>query len=498
MANKYDMPTMSGQKTSGGVSLGDTDDISSGSPGSRAASTTQRQKAAGRGPADETDDVSTGSSVSAAARGTATLSGESQLSRGEVAGEEFVPVLGPPESGVIEADNGEIANAEGTEAGEEYIEATPGQLAAAESGEETALSDLRGIEGFVEAQEAAQEGAAPVQRPLRDAGAAIEGGQEEFLPFLAALVPTLISSVGPAVAKGVMGRLSPRAKKAVQRARPLVGTAVKGAAGAVKGAGGKSSILALIAKLLETAPQGGGESGMEVEEAVVAEAAAAIELIIGTDDRVRITQTTQEPWRRICALRIYFPSGALYRGTGFLIGPRAVATAGHCVYLHNQGGWARKIEVIPGCDGSTRPFGQTEATSFRSVGGWVTGKKPESDYGCVVLPVGAFGGKNLGSFGFAAFDAPTLLAKSAVLAGHPGDKPFAEMWGMARKIKAITAKTLVYDIDTMGGQSGAPVYIKRNGQRYVVGIHNYGASTGNSATRVTEPVYQRLLGWSQL
>ena len=56
----------------------------------------------------------------------------------------------------------------------------------------------------------------------------------------------------------------------------------------------------------------------------------------------------------------------------------------------------------------------------------------------------------------------------------------------------MTAKTLVYNIDTVGGQSGCPVYIKKGGQRYVVGIHNYGAATGNSATRITAPVYERL------
>jgi glutamyl endopeptidase len=53
-------------------------------------------------------------------------------------------------------------------------------------------------------------------------------------------------------------------------------------------------------------------------------------------------------------------------------------------------------------------------------------------------------------------------------------------------------------MDTYGGQSGAPVYIKRNGQRYVVGIHNYGAQTGNSATRVTQPVYALLAKWAAL
>jgi V8-like Glu-specific endopeptidase len=135
---------------------------------------------------------------------------------------------------------------------------------------------------------------------------------------------------------------------------------------------------------------------------------------------------------------------------------------------------------------------------FKSVTGWITGRKPESDYGCVVLPQGAFGGRNLGSFGFAAFDTQAILAQPAVLAGYPGDKPFAELWGMARRIKSASTKTLVYDIDTVGGQSGAPVYIKRNGQRYVIGIHNYGAGSGNSATRVTREVFDRLTAWSKL
>jgi V8-like Glu-specific endopeptidase len=103
----------------------------------------------------------------------------------------------------------------------------------------------------------------------------------------------------------------------------------------------------------------------------------------------------------------------------------------------------------------------------------------------------------LGSFGFAAFDSAALLAQAAVLAGYPGDKPFAELWGASRFIRTVTEKTLVYNTASMGGQSGAPVYIIRNGNRYVVGIHNYGSSTGNSATRVTQSVFERLRGWSQ-
>jgi V8-like Glu-specific endopeptidase len=482
------------------------------------------QKIASRGESD--DDILSGASAPRAASTTSTGGGyrgaaatQSPMSSSGLTGNEFVSAEVEGEASVAaspievggEELNQEFGNGTGTEIGEEFAEATESQLASAEAGEETAVSDLRGIEGF-EGRESGAEGSPAVSPALREAGEAVEGTQEEFFPILAALAPTLISAIGPSVAKGVMGLLSPRAKRVIasRAARPVISAvagAVSGAAGAAAGraaARGKSSnsdLLQMIAKLLQQVQaKPGGESGIESEEAqqVAQEAAAALEVIIGTDDRVRISQTTAVPWRRICALRITFPSGATYRGTGFLIGPRAVATAGHCVYLHNQGGWARRIQVIPGANGSATPYGQSESTTFRSVGGWVTGRKPEYDYGCVVLSAGAFGGQTLGQFGFAAFDPPALLAQSAVLAGFPGDKPFAELWGMARRIKTVTARTLVYDIDSMGGQSGAPVYIKRNGQRYVVGIHNYGAAEGNSATRVTQSVYQRLQAWSKL
>ena len=478
----------------------------------------------GRSVADDTSDFGSSSQIpssfapvgQSAIRTSARAPAESQFAVGEVAGDA---PMGAGESSQAGAHE-EVASAEAAESGEEFMEASAEQMAEAAASQESAVSDLRGMEGFEE-RESSQESEESVLLP--EAGQGAEGGelaQQEFLPVLAALVPTLVSTIGPMVARTVVGRLSPKAQRVIKRlpagnlmqgAASAIGGAGLGsglsgaAAGLLKGApglGGASNLLALIAKLIQSAQQapakGGKESGMEVDESFVTEAVAAIEAIVDRDDRVQITQTTLIPWRRLCALRIQFPSGSSFRGTGFLVGPRAVVTAGHCVYLRNQGGWARKVEVIPGCNGTARPFGQVESMAFRSVGGWVNSNKPESDYGCIVLPAGAFNGRNLGSFGFAAFEAPALLAQPAVIAGFPGDKPPYEMWGAARALKGVTAKTLLYNTATMGGQSGAPVYIKRNGQRYVVGIHNYGSSTGNTATRITRPVYDRLLAWSKL
>lgn len=419
-----------------------------------------------------------------------------QAAFSEVEGDPVVrfPKITGTESG---ASGHQEVGVDASESGEEYVEATDAEMsaAAAESGEESALADLRSLEGYVEPRPAGEAG------PIRDAG---DEGQE-FLPLLTALVPTLVSTAGPVVARAIASKLSGRAQNVIRQIARRQGTAVAVAGRVVKaasGARGASGLLPVLAKLFESAlDKPGGESiqgEAALNEEFVAETAAAMEVIIGLDQRVPITNTTDVPWRRICALRITFPSGSTYRGTGFLIGPRAVATAGHCVYMKSQGGWARRIEVIPGCNGSRRPFGQVQATTFRSVGGWVNQGLPECDYGCIFVPPGSFNGFNLGSFGVAAFDAQTLVAQPAVLAGYPGDKPFAEMWGMAEVIKAVTAKTLVYQIDTMGGQSGAPVYVKRGGTRYVVGIHNYGAQLGNSATRITQPVYDRLNAWKNL
>lgn len=424
-----------------------------------------------------------GSGLTTPRAGTPPAEADSEFTTVEVAGDP-PPTEGPAET----SQDGEVSSA-GTAT--EFVEATAAELAAAEAGEESAVSDLRGIEGF---EEFAGAEASATDTGLAEAGAAAAGESPEFLPILAALVPTLISTVGPMVAKGIAKKLSPRAKAAVTR----LATPAAGAAKAAPGSMG--ALLAQLAQLLKTMQaRPGGESSMESsDEVVVNEAVAVLEVILGKDDRIRINKTQDIPWRRLCALRITFPTGAVYRGTGFLIGPRAVATAGHCVYLHSQGGWARKVEVIPGSSGAAKPYGSVEATQFRSVGGWVTDKRAESDYGCILLPPSPFSGVNLGSFAVGALSSEALLAKPVVLAGYPGDKPFAELWGMARKISTVGPDTIMYQHDSMGGQSGAPVYIQRNGSRTVVGIHNYGSSSGNSATRVTKPVAERLIAWSKL
>ncbi len=220
------------------------------------------------------------------------------------------------------------------------------------------------------------------------------------------------------------------------------------------------------------------------------------ESVCHNDDRVRITSTTAIPWRMICQLIITRKDGGKSRCTGWFIGPRTVMTAGHCVYSHSAGGWAKSIEVIPGMNGSSRPFGSMTGTSFRSVKGWTKDRKPGHDYGCIILPSGSLG-RTVGWWGFSRLSDASLKNLLVNNSGYPGDKDFGTQWFNAGRITRVTARRLFYMLDTAGGQSGCPTWRFKDGKRHVVGIHAYGGCP-NKSTRITKSVFDNMKTWKAL
>lgn len=220
------------------------------------------------------------------------------------------------------------------------------------------------------------------------------------------------------------------------------------------------------------------------------------ETICGADDRTRVTPASSNPWRWICKLFITFPDNARFVGTGWFIGPRTVMSAGHCVFSKANGGWARSVEVVPGMDGSSRPYGSQIGTSFRSVSGWTTDTKPEFDYGAIILPNCTLGNQ-VGWFGFNVLTDAQLTNLFVNTAGYPGDKPLGTMWFNGGSVSRVEPLKIYYMIDTVGGQSGSPVWRFLNGQRQAVGVHAYGGCP-NSATRITRPVFDNMLAWRNI
>jgi V8-like Glu-specific endopeptidase len=230
----------------------------------------------------------------------------------------------------------------------------------------------------------------------------------------------------------------------------------------------------------------------------------------GHDHRVQERDTTQYPYCCICNLRISCKGGVSALGTGWVIGKRTVATAGHCVYTYPeagtdvQRGWALRVEVIPGRDGANWPFGSFVAKSANlySVSGWTEDHNEQADYGAIILdqdlPLGV-------AFGYGVLTDQELTGLTANIVGYPGeyqDPPWAgTMWGDSGRLGTRSPGRLNYTIDTTPGESGSAVFYLRpdpDNDAIAVGIHNYGVEgDSNYATRITAAVRDNLRYWRQ-
>jgi glutamyl endopeptidase len=237
--------------------------------------------------------------------------------------------------------------------------------------------------------------------------------------------------------------------------------------------------------------------GMNPAADPLVEASLTPEVVIGTDDRIQITNTSVYPWSVHASLLITAADNSLWIGTGWFIGPHTLATVGHDVFVYAPGtarhGWVRSIRVMPGRNGSSLPFGSVTSTDFRSVTGWTGSGDENYDYGAIRIPTEL--GNNTGWFGFGVYADSNLLATTANLAGYPGDKPAGTLWYHARRVTSVNSRKVYYDIDTSGGQAGSAVYRIISGGRYGIAIHAGGGATANSGTRIVQPVFDNLLAW---
>ncbi len=222
------------------------------------------------------------------------------------------------------------------------------------------------------------------------------------------------------------------------------------------------------------------------------------ETVHGPDNRTQITNTSVYPWRAHASLLITARDNSMWIGTGWFIGPHTLMTAGHVVFIKNSGvpgrdGWVRSIQVMPGRNGSTLPFGSVTSSNFRSVTGWTNNGDENFDYGAIIIPTNL--GNTVGWFGFGAYSDADLVASTGNISGYPGDKPTGTQWYDSKKIASVNGTKVFYDIDTAGGQSGSAVYRIINGGRFAVAIHAYGGATTNSGTRINAQVSNNMVAW---
>lgn len=230
------------------------------------------------------------------------------------------------------------------------------------------------------------------------------------------------------------------------------------------------------------------------------------ESIIGTDSRSRVYSTSTFPWRTVVSIVMTFPNGGTYICSGAMVDDYHVLTAGHCIYNgpagdDNFGGWATSVKIMPGRDGSNLPYNYAWATKLRTYTSWTSNEDHRYDMALLTLDRNV--GKYTGWMGRMwrtvvwPFYIDPVYTGGLNTAGYPGDKPSGEMWFDYDQGRTADANNHWYYMDTVGGQSGSPVWLLESGNRYILTVHAYGndGSGSNHGTRLNEDKYNDINSW---
>ncbi|KAJ7439514.1 hypothetical protein FB451DRAFT_1059581 [Mycena latifolia] len=187
-------------------------------------------------------------------------------------------------------------------------------------------------------------------------------------------------------------------------------------------------------------------------------------------------------------------------GTGWLVGPDLLVTAGHVVYDKAYGfGAATQIKCYIGYDGvesvanpETIPAVQPRyGSKVVTTESWTKDNEARPHDLAFIQVHKAFVG-NLNVFKFTNTMSPATMRLGVV--GYPGDKRFndekngekgAQMYELFDRttfdLDTHPQHMISYEISTFGGQSGAPILSQTKDGLIAIGTHCYGAGYGEPA-----------------
>lgn len=196
----------------------------------------------------------------------------------------------------------------------------------------------------------------------------------------------------------------------------------------------------------------------------------AVGKIFGDDNRERVENVRELPYSAIWRLLIMV-DGEAYRGTGYMIKPGIMLTAGHNIYDCDAKKYSDEVYAI-GRDGMRhRLYDAFIPDEY---------KKCDMDiYDWAVAKIAVVPGETYSCIGLLNMDdgqALDIVNQRAEIAGFPVEVRNVTTHDMYREEGTIMAydkdrKILNYQIDTSGGNSGSPVLVYKNTVPYAIGIH---------------------------
>ncbi len=219
-----------------------------------------------------------------------------------------------------------------------------------------------------------------------------------------------------------------------------------------------------------------------------------------------ITNTTVFPASAVVEIYSTFPNGQVEQGTGTMVSPNTVLTAGHVVYNASEGGWAKSLEVIPGRSGNKQPYGIAWGTSEQTFNSYIADSKANSnshqpgdgDVGFISL------NKDIGySTGWLGFMATSGYNYNVNKYGYPGTNGYngSQMYYDFGKLNTLGAGTVsgfsywgwsTSAMSAIPGQSGSSLILSINGKMGIIGVQDVGNPSEGYAEVTTSTVVNAL------
>lgn len=209
----------------------------------------------------------------------------------------------------------------------------------------------------------------------------------------------------------------------------------------------------------------------------------------------------EHPWQSVVFVEAVFPNGVFLHGSGVMVGPNDVLTAGHVLYSAEDGGAATEVLVVPAYDPAAEggPFGVVEARSWHHfadfdpngdgliAGGDGTPALGDGEIDVALIDLGVALGHETG---WMALD-PGFTGGVVNVTGYPEIHGFAMMndTGVAWD-DPIDWFMSMENLESHPGNSGGPVWYEAGGTGHVVGI----VSTPDAAVDIAG-VHDTIAGW---